>query len=233
MLSYSSCSEFWKCPFAFQHRHDQSVVEQRNTFLQLGSNYDKLLNILGCKLMREADLREKKRIELEIDDMQWKMILNGDACEYLNVPRTVKEWFIDLISSGLTVVDVQRHFYIPHLDYHGYIDMLLKDKDGKLIVVENKTTSKFYDKFMSSKKESYQAIGYCIAENTREVCYNFFDTVKGNQYASYRKNVTDEEVKEFTEWVQFVRDNENSFIKNKEWCSLNNCIIKEECTYGF
>lgn len=224
MLSYSRCCDFYRCPYLFQC-HDEVTVDSQ--YIRLGSQVDMLMNMLMIKHMKE-ELRYKKSVELGITEMMRRIIEAGDACEVLNVPPMVKQWYIDFINMGVEVVDVQSYFEIPELDYRGYIDAIVDDGNG-LIVIENKTTSRYYDSFFTSKKNSYQAVGYSIAAKTNRVKYQFFDTKTMSAYTPVSRFVTEDDVKEFTEWVNHVRNNSSCFVKNKEWCSLNNCPIKEEC----
>ena len=225
MLSYSSCSDFYKCPYLFQLHDEVNVVTDA---MKLGANIDTMLNVLMVKHIKDPKVKMDAIVRLGISDMLMKMADNGDLNQMFEIPRMVKEWYIDFVQSGLEVLDVQKHFIIDELDYHGYIDAVLWDVKEK-IVVENKTTSRFYDKYMASKKESYQAVGYAIAEGTNKVRYQFFNTKNMNEYAPYSKVVTPEEFCEFEEWVKFVRDNQHCIVKNREYCSLNRCLGKDLC----
>lgn len=224
MLSYSRCCDFYRCPYLFQC-HDEVVLD--TPAIRLGSQIDMMMNMLMIKHLPQEQ-RYKKSVELGITEMMRRIVEGGDACEILNVPPMVKQWYIDFITSGVEVVDVQKYFEIPELDYRGYVDAVFDDGNG-LIVVENKTTSRYYDGFFTSKKNSYQAVGYSMAVGTDRVKYQFFDTKTMAAYTPVSRMVTEADRKEFTEWVSHVRDNSTCFVKNKEWCSLNNCPIKEEC----
>lgn len=225
MLSYSSCSEFYKCPFKFQHRYD---MIETSTALTLGSNIDTMINALLVGQIRDEKLREQKAIQLGFSDMLNGMVNGGNLCKLMDVPMMVKQWYTDFIESGLEVLDVQKHFIIDELDYHGYIDAIFWD-GYKKIVVENKTTSRFYEKYFSAKKESYQVVGYAIAEDTDTAMYYFFNTKNMAECHPIPRKITNEDKDEFTEWVKFVKNNEHSFVKNREWCSLMGCNVKEEC----
>lgn len=170
----------------------------------------------------------QKSIELGVTPMLKKIVDAGDLCSVLSVPAMVKSWYIDFVSSGMSVVDCQRHFVLDDLDYHGYIDGIISDGTDTY-VVENKTTSRYYDSFFTSKKNSYQAVGYALAVGTRLVRYQFFDTKTMSAYTPVSREITEEDISEFKDWVLHVKQNDTCFVKNKEWCSLNSCPIKEEC----
>ena len=209
----------------FQHREESNV---RTAAMELGSNIDYMLNLLMIKHIKD----EKKQIEcLERIDGQkigLDIVKNGDLCSMFDVPEMVKQWYIDFLQSGYEVLDVQPHFVIEELDYHGFADALFS-LDGQRIVIENKTTSKYYDKFFSSKKHSMQAVGYAIGLNTDAVRYQFFNTRNMTDYCSASLFVRDEDKANFKEWVQFVRDNEHSMVRNTEWCSYNDCPLRDYC----
>lgn len=224
MLSYSRCCDFYRCPYLFQC-HDEVILD--TPAIRLGTQIDTLLNILMMKHMT-PELRHKKAIELGVSQMLQTIVDSGDICTMFQVPPMVKNWYIDFVTSGLQVVDCQRHFILEDLDYHGYIDGIVTDGTDTW-VIENKTTSRYYDKFFTSKKNSYQAVGYALATGTRLVRYQFFDTKTMSAYTPVSRVVTNEDIDEFKQWVKHVQDNSQCFVKNKEWCSLNDCPIKEEC----
>ena len=228
MLSYSSCSDFYKCPYLFQNRDE--LKGYSTTAMQLGANVDHLLNVLMVKNIKDPDFRRKRAIELGFSDMIQKMADNNDICKMFDVPVFVKEWYVDFLNSGYEVVDVQPHFIIEELDYHGYVDAVFK-LDGQLVVVENKTTSRYYDKFFTSKKNSMQAVGYALGIETNAVRYQFFNTKDMADYCSASRFITESDVNEFKKWVSFVRDNQDKTIKNTEWCSQHDCMLRERCLY--
>lgn len=226
MLSYSRCCDFYKCPFLFQH-HDE--IELNSTAIRLGTNIDTMLNMLMLKHLPK-ERQHQKAIELGVTSMLQSIVDSGDVCAMFDVPVMIKSWYIDFISQGFNVVDIQKHFVLEDLDYHGYIDAVF-EKNGSLYVIENKSTSRYYDKFFTSKKNSYQVVGYALATGTRNVRYQFFDTKSMSAYTPVSRLVTDEDIEEFKEWVSFVKQNEFCFVKNKEHCSYNDCPIKEICEY--
>lgn len=228
MLSYSSCSDFYKCPYLFQNRDE--LKGYSTTAMQLGANVDYLLNVLMVKNIKDSDFRRKRAIELGFSDMIQKIADNNDLCKMFDVPIFVKNWYIDFLNSGYEVVDVQPHFIIEELDYHGYVDAVFK-LDNQLVVVENKTTSRYYDKFFTSKKNSMQAVGYALGIGTNAVRYQFFNTKDMADYCSASRFITESDVNEFKKWVFFVRDNQDKTIKNTEWCSQHDCMLRERCLY--
>ena len=228
MLSYSSCSDFYKCPYMFQNRDE--LKGYSTTAMQLGANVDYLLNVLMVKNIKDPVFRKKRAIELGFSDMIQKMADNNDICKMFDVPIFVKNWYIDFLNSGYEVVDVQPHFIIEELDYHGYVDAVFR-LDGQLVVVENKTTSRYYDKFFTSKKNSMQAVGYALGIGTNAVRYQFFNTKDMADYCSASRFITESDVAEFKKWVSFVRDNQDKTIKNTEWCSQHDCMLRERCLY--
>lgn len=227
MLSYSACSSFYKCPFLFQKRNELNVQTQA---MRIGTNLDYIINVLLTHNIKNEVKKEETAITLGISDMMLKMAKGADICNLVEVPKMIKEWYMDFLNSGFEVLGVQEHFMIDDLDYHGYIDAVYGYK-GKRIVAETKTTVNFYDKYMSAKKDSYQAVGYCLGVDTDEVRYQFFNTKNMSEYRPYSKLVTQQEIDEFREWVMFVKNNEKSFIKNKEFCSQYTCLNREDC-YG-
>ena len=229
MLSYSACSDFYKCPYLFQIRDD--LKGYTTPAMTVGAGFDTMMNAVMLSMHKDKDFAKQRGIELGISEMLMKIADAGDVCEMFDIPRAAKEWFIDFKLSELEVVDVQHHFILDELDFHGYIDGIVKDKDGNLIVIENKTTSKFYDGYFSNKKNSYQGISYAVAMNTNLVRYQFFNTKNMIEYATASRFITPEDVDEFTKWVAFVRDNQKVDVKNFEYCSLNNCFGKDMCIY--
>ena len=228
MLSYSSCADFYKCPYLFQNRDD--IQGYTTTAMQLGANVDNLLNVLMVKHIKDTDFKMKRAVELGISDMLMKMADNNDICKMFDVPEFVKSWYIDFLRSGFEVVDVQKHFIIEDLDYHGYIDAVFK-LDGQTFVIENKTTSRYFDKFFTSKKNSMQAVGYALGVGTNAIRYQFFNTKDMTSYCSASRFITPKDVDEFTKWVNFVRENQDRDVKNTEWCSWHDCMLKERCLY--
>lgn len=223
MLSYSACSTFYKCPCMF---HLMDEMEPTKA-MELGSNIDYMLNVLLTKLVK-GEKQEEVCERLGFSKMIISAANNNELCEMFNVPPMIKEWYVDFLSSGYEVLDVQPHFIIEELDYHGYADALLS-LDGQPVVLENKSTGKYYDKFFSSKKHSMQAIGYALGLGANAVRYQFFNTRNLAEYCSASKFITEDDVTEFKNWVQFVKDNEHRVVRNTEWCSNNQCYLKEVC----
>lgn len=229
MLSYSACSDFYKCPYLFQIRDE--LKGYTSPALTFGAGFDNMMNAVMLAQHKDRDFAKQRGIELGISDMLMKIAEAGDVCEMYDIPHAAKEWFIDFKLSGLEVVDVQKHFVLDELDYHGYIDAIVKDRDGNKIVIENKTTTKFFDSYFSNKKNSYQGIGYAMAEGTDYIRYQFFNTKNLIDYNTASRFITQRDVDEFTKWVSYVRDNQKVDVKNFEYCSLNNCFGKDMCIY--
>lgn len=228
MLSYSACAEFYKCPFAYHLRDTEEVMRIQTKAMELGSNVDYMLNVLMLKHIKDKDFREQRAADIGVKEMGLLMAENNDLCAMFDVPEMVKQWYIDFLNSGYEVVDVQPHFVIEELDYHGYADALFK-LDDQLVVIENKTTGRYYDKFFAAKKNSMQAVGYALGFGASIIRYQFFNTRNMTEYASVSRFVTPEMIDEFKQWVLFVKNNETSTVRNTEWCSNHDCFWKEIC----
>lgn len=226
MLSYSRCCDFYKCPWLFQNHDD---YELHTKAIELGSQIDTMLNCLMIKHIENPDFRKVKAAELGVSDMLQAIVDSKDMTSLFDVPACVKYWYINFVSSGYKVLDIQKHFVLPDLDYHGYIDAVIESPDGDKVVVENKTTSNYKEDYFASKSNSFQVVGYSLAEGTDLVRYNFFNTRTLTEYTPYSRQITSQDIEEFTQWVNFVRQHEDCMVKNREYCSLMNCPIKEEC----
>ena len=119
MLSYSRCSDFYKCPYMFQC-HDE--IQLHSNAIQLGANIDMLLNCLMLKHVKDPEKQREIAVRLGVSDMLQAIVSNGDVCKMFDVPPMVKQWYIDFVESGVEVLDIQKHFVLDDLDYHGYID---------------------------------------------------------------------------------------------------------------
>lgn len=144
------------------------------------------------------------------------------------------------------VVAAEDHleFEVEGVKMHGYIDLLLRDKNGDYIVMDYKSCKPFYGKrgnilkAMQSTYEEYlkQMCLYCIA-----VEQNYGKTPTKVMWLHFRHqamtehDVSREEIEATKKWVKDVTDrikNDKVFPPCKDWFRCTNiCDYRHTCEY--
>lgn len=210
-LSYSQIDTFHQCPRKWTFRYvDGLVFESANIHLDYGSAVHKGLEI-GFN-----QLKDDKVLEVE-ELLQSTMLLSRDYA-YGDKDKTLKELAIEDIErlihfqgfyeniKGKEIIGVEDEFNLTipamfsgeevEITIKGFIDLIYKDTDGKLVVVDHKTSKKKFDK--AKRRNNLQMPIYFLAvkekygEYPKSGIYNF---TKLNDYQEslFAEKVTKEQ----------------------------------------
>lgn len=141
--SYSRLNSFHICPYEFYQRYMECIKGEGSFFAQVGSFMHKILEMYAKEELSVFELSEyfTEHWCEEVTYAPPKIKGAGDLNEkYFNQCLEYLD-NIDLDLSEYEVLGVEKevHFNIGGYDMIGYIDLLLKDKDGNIIVADHKS----------------------------------------------------------------------------------------------
>lgn len=210
-LSYSQIDTFEQCPKKWTFKYvDKIDFEEKNISLDYGSAVHKGLENAFIELKTNNKLSKDELLKLVQDlstDYQW-----GDKNEELlsyaisDMNRLIAyEGFYERVKDKEIVgIEDEFNLKIPSMfngdpidiNIKGYIDLIYRDDDGKLVVVDHKTSNKKFDK--NKRRNNLQIPIYFMAiknkygEYPKSGIYNF-TKLNTFQESLFTEKVTNEQ----------------------------------------
>lgn len=235
--SYSSIGLYDDCPCAFKLKYIDGYEDKDSAFTQFGSLCHSILeDYYNGKLPKNMlDLEYMSRYDDEVN-LKFPVIFGHPIDDkYYDGGLAYFSNFDDL-ADDYTVMgtEVELKFKLGRYDFIGFIDLLLKDKDGKYIIVDHKSKDKFKSKAEKEKylKQLYlyayalqQLYGYEI----KELWFNMFRARKPIK-EKFNQEVCDSVVR----WAEvsidlILMDDEFKKTPNDFYCRFL-CGLKDNCT---
>ncbi len=248
--SYSRTTCFGHCKYEFYLDYiindDTQYLSEGNYYAEVGSYVHEILAMIFQGELKVEDALQYY-IEHYEDNVCYKVKkstmdktfeLIADYFASLDL-----EWFDDYDIIG---VELEQHFKLDDYDFVGYIDLLLRDKkDGKIVVLDHKSSDYPFKKDGGLKKKSEQSFKlykkqmylYCHAihqlhgEFPKEICWNHFKD--GGQIAKipFIKEEYDEAIKWFRETIQTIEQEKDYEPSEDYFYCFNLCNFRHSCEY--
>lgn len=148
--SFSSIKSYEQCPYGFHLHYVEEQPERENGFQQSGSFVHELLEKAYKNELAEwelADEFEEHYAEKVTERFPFYNMAKAYYDKSLEYLRTFEKF------EGYEVVGVEKKVLCEVMGYKfvGFIDLLLRDKDGNYIIVDHKSKSAF----KKGEKEEY------------------------------------------------------------------------------
>ncbi|NMW84732.1 PD-(D/E)XK nuclease family protein [Peptoniphilus sp. AGMB00490] len=212
-LSYSQIETFEQCPQKWSFRYiDKILFEQQNIHLDYGSAVHKGLENAFRDLKDNHSLSEENLLQT-VNTLSFDYAYGdtkGELYKYAieDMKRLIHyQGFYEKIKDK-EIVGIEEEFNLKiptmfsgeniEINIKGYIDLIYRDDDGKLVVVDHKTSKKKFDK--NKRRNNLQIPIYFLAiknkygEYPKAGIYNF---TKLNDYQEslFASNITIEQQK--------------------------------------
>lgn len=249
--SFSRLNSYEQCPYQFYNKYIEESEGEENFYAQAGSLMHEILaNVLNNEMSVEEatdyfvenfDLNCYMEIPERIRDSTFEKCIN-----YLTAFDRIDESDLWKTLSPVKVIGVEEEvrFKIGEWDFIGFIDLLVEDKEGNLIVVDHKSTAypvgksgkilKSAEKtFLDHKRQEYL---YSIAVKDK---YGKYPTkLAWNHFKDGKTHVIDFDKKDLGEAVLWVTETINKinkdegFLPNIEFFFCKNlCEFRSTCEY--
>ncbi len=143
-FSYSQLTEFERCPYSYFLSRDCGVKTRESAFTQAGSL---MHNVLACWAARVFEIPELPGIFRA----EWPKYVTEAFPRYLGPEYEDKllEQCLEYLKGfdgfpGYDIVDAEKKLStsIAGENFVGVIDLLLKDRDGRLVIVDHKSAGR-------------------------------------------------------------------------------------------
>lgn len=230
------------CPYAFYQKYIEKVRGISNFYAENGTI---MHDILERIIKKELDVNDAPReymdrfYDITVETKQKIMDSTYDKCiDYLCTLD------YDVIS-GYEILGVEKHieFKVGDYNFQGYIDLLIRNKDGEIIVVDHKS-----GKYPFSKKGDVLASEVDELEKHKKQLYLYSKAIH-DEYNTYPKYLAwnhfkdggkiakitfnHKEYENTLKWALDTIDeikNDMTFSENKNWFYCNNlCNYREMC----
>jgi hypothetical protein len=247
--SYSRLSSFYDCPHAWKLNYIDRHEKQPNFFGQFGTFGHKVLELFANGELKREELSEyfetnfdaaitTRSPQIRSCDLRQKYFDEGmsyfENCE------------LDFGKYDVLGVEKEVHFNIDGRKFIGYIDLLLRDREGRIIIADHKSSGSPFGKRGTVKKsEAAKVDGYkkqlylysvAVADEygvmPSELWWNFF---RGGAWL--KLPFVESEFESAKKWaLDTISEIENteifSAIPRYFWCD-NLCAVGKHCKYRY
>ena len=248
--SYSRLTSFEHCRYEFYLNYiindNEQYLSESNFYAEVGQFVHEIL----AKIFNG---------ELKLSDAAQYYIDNFDKNVFYQVKKSTMDktyeicadyfsevnfdWLKDYDILG---VEMETRFKIDDYDFLGFIDLLLRDKrDGKIVIVDNKSSDYPFKKDGTIKAKSKQSFenykrqmylyAYAVydkyGEYPKEITWNHFKN--GGQIATipFDKNEFDNVIKWAIDTIHII-EKESEYEPNIDYFYCNNlCNFRNSCEY--
>lgn len=245
MKSFSRITSYEDCPYGYYLRYILGEKGESNYWAEVGSLvHDNLRKIaIGEISQDDAPSEFVERYDTEILETTKESTMDAVFDDCVNFFAEYEYEYLE----RYRVISTEEHllFNVDRIKFHGYIDLLLQDKDsGDYVVVDYKSCKPFYGKrgnILKSMESTYrkylkQMCLYCIAVEqnygkrpTRVMWLHFRDK------AITEQAITEEDIKATEKWVAdtvLSIDQDEDFKPKKDWFMCHNlCEYRHSCQY--
>jgi hypothetical protein len=221
--SYSRLNSYYNCPYGWNLQYIECVESENNFFSQYGKFLHDILEKYAKSEISLFDLSQHyednydKEITLEAPHNKYTNIRQSyynKGLEYLNN--------IDFILDEYEILGVEKEvkFKIGKYELIGYIDLLLRDKKGRIIIIDHKSANV---KILKSGKISKTDLKH--VEDFKRQLYLYSMAIH-NEYGEFPK---------FLKWNLFnnqawlnMKFNFNKYRKALKWAYKTIKLIENE-----
>ena len=144
VLSFSRISSFGNCNYEFKMHYFEGIDGEGNFFSEVGSAMHKVLEQYSKKEIDIFDLQDafdEAWSEYVIHEAPPNNYVNINDQYYQQCVEYLENLVFDFSKYEILGVEKEVHFTIGEYKFVGYIDLLLKDKDGNVIICDHKSAN--------------------------------------------------------------------------------------------
>ena len=245
--SFSRLEAFYDCPYGWKRRYIECEEGEGNFY----SSYGKLCHSILEKYCK-GELSESDLLTEFIERFDDEVTEPAPYNKYVDIRENYYmkglgyfNNFKRLFGDGYKIIDaeVPVEFEVDGYPFVGYIDALVKDPDGKLIVVDHKSASMKFNRDGKPSKKSIEKINtykqmylYCKAlmdqgMHPEIIAWNFF-----NDRVTYQIPFDFNEYKVALKWAVdtiHLIENETEYAhKDNFYFCRNICNVRSTCPYN-
>lgn len=245
--SFSRLESFYSCPYAWKRKYIDCEDGEGNAFSSYGSFVHKLLEeyLKGKRSPFELAFVYENGFDDAIPEAFPPNKYVDMRESYFYKGLDYFENFEDVLDEAYEVLGVEKEvrFEIDGNKFVGFIDLLARDLDGKIIVTDHKSATLKWTKTGRLSKQSAQKMEnykrqlylYCkalIDEGVQPnyLCWNFFNDKK-----LYKIPFNEDEYEAALQWatetINLIRATEE-FEHHEDWYFCHNiCDMRNLCEY--
>lgn len=152
--SYSKLTSFYECPYAFYRNYQQHEPGESNLFASYGILVHSILERYAKGELHLEELVDEFTSSFEMSINEPIIMYGKDlTSSYFDKGVTFFTNFKGFW--GLTPLESEYRFEIElgNNTFIGIIDLVVQDKDGNIIIIDHKSSSKFSKKDLKSKSK--------------------------------------------------------------------------------
>lgn len=248
--SYSRVTSFGHCKYEFYLDYiindNKQYLSEGNYYAEVGSFVHEILAMIFNG-------------ELDVDDAAQYFIDHYEDNVFYKVKQSTMDKTFELIADyfanldldwlkdyDILGVELEKKFTVGKYKFIGFIDLLLRDKrDGKIVVLDHKSSEYPFKKNGEIKKKSQQSFEsykrqmylYCHAvhqscgEFPKEITWNHFKD--GGQFATipFIQSEYDEAIKWFQDMIGVIEVEEDFAPSEDFFYCFNLCNFRNSCEY--
>lgn len=228
-LSHSSVSLYTQCSYCYYLKYIQGIrAKKQNSALFFGKALDDAFNILllekdlhkakyqfeeSWRKLKDTPMKFRKaEIDLELvenfnpaikTDLEWWTL-------YYKGLLFIETYFYEVIPKIKEVITVQEHFSFTNQEgdqIYGTLDFIVRWEDGKVYLLDNKTSSYKYKKDDAKESPQLSLYHYAVSDKYK---------IDGIGYIVLNKNIKKSREKTCKKCA-------NVFYSRHESCPLNKC----------
>lgn len=244
--SFSRLESFYQCKYAWKKIYIDCEEKQQNAFAQYGSLVHKLLEEYEkgvIDIFSISDEYERRFPEEVTEDFPPNKYVDMRSSYFEKGRNYLENLDLDLDEYEVLGIEKQVDFEIAGKPFIGFIDLLLKDKEERIIILDHKSASMKWNKnntiskTVAEKMKMYKRQLYLYAKaiidnggNVSFLEWNFF-----NDQKKYRIPFVQEEYEEALNWAEEtikLIEQETEWLPNSDYWMCNNlCDCRCGCEY--
>lgn len=246
--SFSRLESFYTCPYAWKRKYIDCEKGENNAFASYGTLCHSLLEQYLNGELGAFDLagEYERRFDAEVpEDFPYNKYTDLKESYFYKGLNYFSE-FVDLIDCDYDVLGVEKkvEFNIDKYPFVGYIDALIRNSNGEVIILDQKSASlswckngkpakKSLEKMQMYKRQLYLYSKALIDTGIKPkyLCWNFFNDMK-----IYQIEFDEKDYKEALEWalhtIQLI-EKETEFEQQEDYYFCRNiCDYRNDCNFG-
>lgn len=250
LWSYSRITCFGHCKYEYYLNYiindDNQYLSEGNFYAEVGSYVHEILAMIF-----NGDLKVEDALQYYIDNYDDYVCYKTRKSIMKKSYETIADYFasldIDWINNyEILGVELEQRFKVENYDFIGFIDLLLRDKrDGKIVVLDHKSSEYPFKKNGEVKKKSQQSFEaykkqmylYCHAifqsynEFPKEIKWNHFKDGGVFVTIPFDKEEYDKAIEWYKATIKTIKK-EKQFAPSEDYFYCSNlCNFRNSCEY--
>lgn len=215
----------------------EKVVKENNAFAEYGSFVHELLEKYALGEFAEYELLDRYEDEYPIyvnEEFPYNQYVDL-ADSYYNAAYAYLENFdgFDYLIPNYEILGVEKHFVLEFdsFEFQGYIDLILKDPDDNIIIVDHKSKKTFKNK---KERKEYARQLYLYSRYIKEVYGKFPTMLIFNHFRTGTPCVIYFKENEYNEAIEWAKNTVKAIESHKYWegdVHIDDFYCNELCSY--